>query len=165
MSNETKNKNNEQTMVPQLWGMVKTHDNVKSVFINPDTGNQVEAFEKVPRGILPVNDDTWMDPEYFMKILGPCVGRNFRQTPNGSQIRDLFFANVQGGAKPGGGRYAWLKWGELWSGENQDKETGEMKQWTAVKVGLVPWKRPEAPLLPQDTADKVKAIEDAIDAL
>lgn len=161
---------NEITMVELLQGFIKKHDGVKSVIINPDTGNEVVCWEQVPRGLKPVSDKVWEDSEYITKMLGLCVGSKVRETRKGTQIRDIFMSKVQGGPKPGGGNWAWLKVGQLFSKAKQDAETGEIKETYWVQIGVKKWERPtdttgteaEEPQKAPSDEDKAKTAIDAV---
>ncbi len=174
-NNNTKNETREITMVEMLQGFLKTHDSVKSEFIHPQTGNPVVAYEQVPRGLEMLGHENWTDMEYLAKMLGLCVGTNVRTTRTGTQIRDLYFSKVQGGPKPGGGNYAWLKFGQLFTKEKQDAETGEIKVISWVQVGLKPYRQVQslgevlqAQEMPQelrDDASDAKETKDTVDNL
>lgn len=162
----------EEVLVPQIHGFLKTHDGVKGTMINPENGNTIHTYEQVPRGLAMVGDKIWEDPAYLATMLGLTVGSNVRTTQTGLQIRDIFFSKVQNPKnvnKKTGKPYAWLKVGQLFSKQSQDVETGEMKEVYWVNLGFKPWVKPEtAPQIAQDglSEDEVKKqVNDAVDNL
>ncbi|MHA2068734.1 MAG: hypothetical protein ACXABY_30590 [Candidatus Thorarchaeota archaeon] len=180
MSNDNNNINttlpSKEILVPQIQGFIKKYNRVKTTGISQTTGNEIETFEKVPRPLKQLNDKCWEDGDYLLKALGFCVGNKVTQSAKtGAYFRWLFFSKVPGGPKQGGGYWAWLRIGQIWSNSRQDIESGEFKENWWVTVGIKPYHRSsdsgfvideqQKSEEPQEAQSEEKTASDATDAI
>lgn len=132
---------NDPIMVEMLQGFVHSHDFVKFERVNPETKNKEIGHELVPRGLEMVASAIYLDPEFLFKILRPTVGTRVYESEEGTQTRDLYFTGVQGGPKPGGGNYRWLKIGKIKSKINYDRVSGDPYVVVWVQIGNRKWQK------------------------